>query len=209
MRVNEVMTKHVRTVDPEALLADASNLMRLTGIHHLVVAHGRQVVGVLSERDARGRRGLSATSTRRVADAMASPAVTVRGTILGTAAYMSPEQANGQSVDQRADIWAFGCVLFEMLTGRPPFEGDTMSDTFVSILEREPEWVALPAATPAPIRRPLERCLRKDPRKRLHDIADAILDIDDAATMAPIGAGGESVVSSGGRWSATPSPTTS
>ena len=77
MRVNEVMTKHVRTVDPEALLADASNLMRLTGIHHLVVAHGRQVVGVLSERDARGRRGLSATSTRRVADAMASPAVTV------------------------------------------------------------------------------------------------------------------------------------
>ena len=104
---------------------------------------------------------------------------TADGRVLGTPAYMSPEQARGQTVDNRTDVWAFGCVLYEMLTGRPPFEGDTMSDTFVSILEREPDWVALPAATPASIRRLLERCLRKDPRKRLHDIADAILDIDD------------------------------
>jgi eukaryotic-like serine/threonine-protein kinase len=110
---------------------------------------------------------------------------TADGRVLGTPAYMSPEQARGQTVDRRTDVWAFGCLLYEMLTGRPPFEGDTMSDTFVSVLEREPDWMALPPATPAPIRRLLERCLRKDPRKRLHDIADAILDIDDAVTIAP------------------------
>ncbi len=122
---------------------------------------------------------------------------TADGRVLGTPAYMSPEQARGQTVDHRTDVWAFGCVLYEMLTGRPPFEGDTMSDTFVSILERDPDWVALPAATPASVRRLLERCLRKDPRKRLHDIADAILDIDDAATVPPGTSGGEAVASSG------------
>ena len=122
---------------------------------------------------------------------------TADGRVLGTPAYMSPEQARGQAVDKRTDIWAFGCVLYEMLTGRPPFEGDTMSDTFVSILERDPDWVALPAATPASVRRLLERCLRKDPRKRLHDIADAILDIDDAVTVPPGTSGGETVASSG------------
>ena len=77
---------------------------------------------------------------------------------------MSPEQARGQAVDKRTDIWAFGCVLFEMLTGRRAFDGDTMSDTFVSILEREPDWTALPPTTPASVRTLLERCLRKDPR---------------------------------------------
>ena len=105
---------------------------------------------------------------------------TADGRVLGTPAYMSPEQARGQTVDHRTDVWAFGCVLYEMLTGRPPFEGDTMSDTFVSILERDPDWVALPAATPASIRRLLERCLRKDARKRLHDIADALIELDEA-----------------------------
>ena len=121
---------------------------------------------------------------------------TADGRVLGTPAYMSPEQARGQTVDHRIDVWAFGCVLYEMLTGRPPFEGDTMSDTFVSILEREPDWVPLPASTPASVRRLLERCLRKDSRKRLHDIADAILDIDDAATVPPGASGGEAVASS-------------
>jgi serine/threonine protein kinase/Tol biopolymer transport system component len=106
--------------------------------------------------------------------------ITADGRILGTPAYMSPEQARGQAVDKRTDIWAFGCVLYEMLAGRPPFRGDTMSDTFVSILEREPDWAALPAPkTPPPIRTLLERCLRKDPRKRLRDIADALIEIDD------------------------------
>jgi len=106
---------------------------------------------------------------------------TADGRILGTPAYMSPEQARGQAVDKRTDIWAFGCVFYEMLAGRPAFTGDTMSDTFVSILEREPDWAALPASeTPAHIRILLEHCLRKDPRKRLHDIADALIELDDA-----------------------------
>ncbi|HJZ75014.1 MAG TPA: protein kinase, partial [Vicinamibacterales bacterium] len=102
------------------------------------------------------------------------------GLILGTAAYMPPEQALGKSVDQRSDIWAFGCVLYEMLSGRRPFDGDTVTDTFALILEREPDWELLPAATPESIRTLLDRCLRKDPRRRLHDIADARLDLEEA-----------------------------
>jgi Tol biopolymer transport system component len=108
-----------------------------------------------------------------------SPDGTADGRILGTPSYMSPEQARGQAVDKRTDIWAFGCVLFEMLAGRPAFDGDTISDTFVSILEHEPDWSALPAETPASVRLLLDRCLRKDPRKRLHDIADARIELDD------------------------------
>src|SRR6185295_6018305 len=86
------------------------------------------------------------------------------GAIVGTAAYMSPEQARGHRVDKRGDIWAFGCVLYEMLTGRLTFPGDTVSDTIAKILEREPDWSALPAATPSPVRRLLLRCLAKDPK---------------------------------------------
>jgi len=106
---------------------------------------------------------------------------TEEGRILGTPAYMSPEQARGQAVDKRTDIWAFGCVLFEMLSGRRAFDGDTISDMVVSILEREPHWDALPAETPVPVRALLERCLRKDPRNRLHDIADARIELDDGS----------------------------
>ena len=91
-----------------------------------------------------------------------SPAVTDAGIILGTAAYMSPEQARGRAVDKRTDIWAFGCVLFEMLTGRRPFGGDTVTEVLASILAREPDLTALPAATPAAIRKLLRRCLQKD-----------------------------------------------
>ena len=109
---------------------------------------------------------------------------TAEGRILGTPAYMSPEQARGQAVDKRTDIWAFGCVVFEMLSGTRPFGGDTISDTFVSILEREPAWTVLPAETPASIRTLLERCLRKDPRRRLHDIADALIEIDDRVSRS-------------------------
>ncbi|HEU4893437.1 MAG TPA: protein kinase [Vicinamibacterales bacterium] len=101
------------------------------------------------------------------------------GLILGTPAYMSPEQARGQTVDKRTDVWAFGCVLFEMLAGRPAFAGQAISDTFAGILEREPDWTALPAKTPESIRRLLERCLRKDSQKRLHDIADARIELDE------------------------------
>jgi Tol biopolymer transport system component len=113
-----------------------------------------------------------------------SPTVTIdatrEGVILGTAAYMSPDQARGKPVDKRTDVWAFGCVVFEMLTGRKPFAGETVSDTMAAILEREPTWEALPAATPRSARRLLERCLEKDVTRRLRDIGDARIEIDDA-----------------------------
>ena len=98
--------------------------------------------------------------------------------ILGTAAYMSPEQARGQAVDKRGDIWAFGCVLYEMLTGRVAFPGDTISDTIAKILEREPDWSALPMGTSSAVRRMLQRCLVKDPKQRLRDIGDVRIEID-------------------------------
>jgi serine/threonine protein kinase/Tol biopolymer transport system component len=106
-------------------------------------------------------------------------AKTVEGAILGTAAYMSPEQARGQSVDKRTDIWAFGCVLFEMLTGRAPFARETVSDTLAAILEAEPEWPLLPSSTPPNIVRLLERCLAKDMKRRIRDIADARIELEE------------------------------
>ena len=111
-----------------------------------------------------------------------SPTITFGGTrdgvVLGTAVYMSPEQARGQIVDKRTDIWAFGCVLYEMLTGRIAFKGDTVSDTIGAILRAEPEWDALPPATPAHVRLLLQRCLEKDPKRRLRDIGDARIELD-------------------------------
>jgi Tol biopolymer transport system component len=107
------------------------------------------------------------------------------GAIFGTAAYMSPEQARGHPVDKRADIWAFGCVLFEMVTGHSAFSGETTSDTIARILEREPDWSLLPAATPARIRRLLRRCLAKDLRQRLRDIGDVRLEMDSADEALP------------------------
>ncbi len=102
------------------------------------------------------------------------------GVILGTVTYMSPEQARGQPVDKRTDIWAFGCVLYEMLTGHRTFEGDSFTDTLAHVIEREPDWELVPATAPDVVRRLLERCLRKDVRRRLRDIADARIEIDDA-----------------------------
>ena len=113
-----------------------------------------------------------------------------RGAVIGTPAYMSPEQARGLPVDKRADIWAFGCVLYEMLTGRVAFTGETMSDSIARILEREPDWSALPPATPAPVRRLLLRCLTKDPKKRLRDIGDVRLEIDATDEVLPGAAAG-------------------
>ena len=108
-----------------------------------------------------------------------SPAHMTRpGVILGTAAYMSPEQARGLVLDKRTDIWAFGCVLYETLTGRVPFKGATVSDTIVAILSGEPDWEALPDATPAGVRVLLQRCLEKDPKRRLRDIGDARIELD-------------------------------
>ena len=121
-------------------------------------------------------------------DLTQSPTVSIGGTrdgvILGTAAYMSPEQARGKPIDKRTDVWAFGCVLYEMLTGRVAFAGDTLSDTIAAILEREPDWSALPAETPAPIRRLLLRCLDKNVKRRLRDIGDARMEIDDVSSGA-------------------------
>jgi len=119
-----------------------------------------------------------------------SPSLTIGGTrdgmIRGTAAYMSPEQARGKPVDKRTDLWAFGCVLYEMLTSRPAFASDTISDTIARIFERDPDWRALPAATPPSVTQLLHRCLNKDPKRRLHDIADARIEIEDALSGASL-----------------------
>jgi eukaryotic-like serine/threonine-protein kinase len=111
-----------------------------------------------------------------------TPAMTQAGIILGTAAYMSPEQAAGKPVDRRTDIWAFGLVLLEMLSGRQVFAGDTVSHVIAAVLKDEPDWTTLPAGTPPAIRRLLRRCLQKDRRTRLADAADARLDIDEATS---------------------------
>ena len=119
---------------------------------------------------------------------MTSPAATRMGVILGTAAYMSPEQARGKPVDKRTDIWAFGCVLYEMLTGKRAFDGDDVSDSLANILKTDPDWGALPPETPTAVRRLLQRCLEKDPKRRFHDIADARLDLaepEPGAAVAP------------------------
>ena len=105
--------------------------------------------------------------------------------ILGTAAYMSPEQARGTRIDKRTDIWAFGCVLFEMLTGKRAFDGETSSDVIAAIIERAPDLSLLPPATPAHIRRVIARCLEKDPKRRARDIADARVELDAAGPSPP------------------------
>ena len=110
---------------------------------------------------------------------------TVDGVIAGTAGYMSPEQARGKTVDKRTDIWAFGCVVYQILTAQSAFRGETVSDTIGAILEREPDWSVLPAQTPANIRRLLQRCLEKDPKRRLRDIGDARLEIEETLAARP------------------------
>jgi eukaryotic-like serine/threonine-protein kinase len=119
-----------------------------------------------------------------------SPAMTMQGVILGTAAYMAPEQARGRPVDSRADVWAFGCVLYEMLTGRRAFAGDDITETLAAVVTKEPDWSALPPAAPH-VASILQQCLAKDPRRRLRDICDVMLLLErggeahPAATRAP------------------------
>jgi eukaryotic-like serine/threonine-protein kinase len=122
-----------------------------------------------------------------------SPTLTLEATragmLMGTAAYMSPEQARGKTVDKRADIWAFGVVLYEMLTGRTLFEGETLSDTLAGVLRAPLDFEALPAGTPPAVRRLLERCLERDPKRRLRDMGDAWIEVDAAASgTAPVSA---------------------
>ena len=130
---------------------------------------------------------------RSAQDLAQSPTVTSGGTregmIVGTPAYMSPEQARGKPVDARTDIWAFGCVLYEMVTGQLAFSGETESDTVAAVLNRDPDWLALPADTPESVRRLLRRCLEKDAKRRVHHIADARIELED--TLAHPAASGQ------------------
>jgi len=123
--------------------------------------------------------GIDPAQSPTITDQMTRP-----GVIMGTAAYMSPEQARGKPADKRADIWAFGCILYECLTGTRAFEGETVTEILAAILKGEPNWQALPAASPWRIKDLLHRCLRKDPRERLHDISDARIEIE-APTDSP------------------------
>ena len=132
-------------------------------------------------------RGFSPGPTDDAATLTSPAAVTEPGVVLGTAAYMSPEQARGLPVDARTDIWAFGCVLYEMLTGVRAIPGTTTTDLLVAILERDPDWTCLPTTTPSSVRALLRRCLKKDGKQRLHDIVDARFVLEDAlaALAAP------------------------
>ena len=113
---------------------------------------------------------------------------TQMGMVVGTAAYMSPEQAKGKPVDKRADVWAFGAVLYEMLTGQKAFPGDDVSDTFAMVLKFEPEWDKLPDEVPPGLRRLMERCLVKDPKFRLREVGSAIVEIHELETDSSLSA---------------------
>jgi len=157
----------------------------------LETAHGKQIV----HRDlkpanvilAEGQRvkvldfGLAKELRREESEeASEQTSATKTGVMLGTAPYMSPEQVRGQAVDKRTDIWAFGCLLYELLTGQGAFRRDTVADTLAAILDKEPDWTKLPETTPVPALRLLNRCLAKDTRDRLHDVADARIEIEEA-----------------------------
>lgn len=129
-------------------------------------------------------------SAAAVATTSTSPALTEMGIILGTAGYMSPEQAKGKPVDRRADLWAFGVVLFEMLAGKPPFAGDTVTETIANVITQTPDWNALPGTTPAPVRRLLRRCLEKDPKARCQSAGDVRIEIDEVLSGAASGDSG-------------------
>ncbi len=131
--------------------------------------------------------GVAKMLARDSVDLADSPTVSATGTragaVVGTASYMSPEQASGRAADRRTDIWAFGCVLYEMLSGRRAFTGDRFTEILARVLERDPDFDVLPAATPPALRRLVQRCLRKDPRERLQHIGDARLDLEEIASQ--------------------------
>ena len=124
-------------------------------------------------------KALEATGGNPAESPTLTAAATQQGVIMGTAAYMSPEQARGEPVDKRADIWAYGCTVFEMLTGRRSFEGRTVSDTLASVLAREPDLATLPTDIPPPVRTLLRRCFEKEPKKRLRDIGEGLIQLEE------------------------------
>ena len=133
-------------------------------------------------------------------------AITSANVVLGTAAYMSPEQARGQAIDRRTDIWAFGVVLFEMLTGRQLFEGETISDTLAAVLRADLDWASLPAETPARVRALLRRCLERNPRLRLRDIGEARILLDEVMRGGAEAAPAPGVTAAAPAWRAPPLP---
>ncbi|MFN8589418.1 MAG: protein kinase [Candidatus Eisenbacteria bacterium] len=139
----------------------------------------------------------SAASAPQITQSPTMSVGTQAGVLLGTAAYMAPEQARGKAVDRRADIWAFGVVVFEMLSGRQLFAGETVSDTIARILERQPDWSALPARTPDRVRELLRRCLDKDARQRLRDIGDARIELDAVIAARAAGDSGVGTAAAG------------
>jgi serine/threonine-protein kinase len=150
-------------------------------------AHDDLIVKVLDFGVAKALSSIEATpSASNVPATMTSPAATGAGILIGTVAYMAPEQIKGKTIDQRADIWAFGCVLYEMLTGARAFGGDEVTETLALIVAAEPDWTKLPPDTPASLRQLLSRCLEKDRRRRLAHIADARFDLNETgATPLP------------------------
>src|SRR5262245_9286453 len=131
-----------------------------------------------------GRAGAAGPDEGLNSPTITSPAMTAAGMILGTAAYMSPEQAKGRPVDKRADVWSFGCVLYEMLTGRRAFEGDDVTDTLAAILRSEPDWTAL-ASFPPVLQMLIKRCVDRDTRRRIGDISAVRFVLDDPTVFAP------------------------
>ena len=142
--------------------------------------------GLAKAMDGASPSGLSARAAHSLSPTITTPAMTQLGMILGTAAYMAPEQARGHRVDARADIWAFGCVLFEMLAGARAFEGIETTDTMAAVLKLDPEWSRMPAGTPTQMTRLVRRCLEKDRRKRLQSIGDARIELEEIGTASTV-----------------------